>query len=185
MPSKLFESDRIRLRALEEDDLPLFHQWWSDPEIAHYQASDAIRLNQEQTNTDLFRTWFKDGPADAGFTIVHASEGRPIGFCNLWGATVKNRSAEVAIILDKPYWGRGLGTEALRLLVRYAFTEVNLHRLHLSVHAFNPRAIRAYEKVGFRRVGTLREAVFRAGRWHDVVLMDLLQREYLEGAGGG
>lgn len=182
MPNYLFESDRIRLRALEEEDLPLFHEWWSDPELAHYQVSNVIRLNQEQTNTDLFRRWFKDASADAGFTIIHKSEARPIGFCNLWGATVKNRSADIAILIDKPHWGQGLGTEALGLLVNYAFTEINLHRLQLSVHAYNARAIRAYEKVGFKAIGTQREAIFRAGRWHDVLLMDMLQSEHLEGA---
>lgn len=180
MTRDLFEGDRVRFRAVSEDDLPLFHAWWSDPEVARLQVDTNVRLAQESTNIEMFRGWFADGPANAGFTIVHRVRDEPIGFCNLWGASVKNRDAALAILIAEPYWGQGLGTEALRLLVHYGFCEMNLHRLHLSVHAFNERALRAYERAGFRECGRARQALFRDGRWHDVVAMDQLQPEYLE-----
>ena len=183
-PHDYFQSERVLLRELLDSDLPLFHEWWNDPEVAHYQVGEMVRLNQEQTNTEMFRNWFKPEGANIGFTIVERASSEPIGVVNMWGASVKNRSATLAILVAKSHWNQGLGTEALQLVLNYAFNELNLHRVELTVFGFNTRAIRAYEKVGFRQVGRQREAIFRGGQWHDVVLMDILQREFREKAGG-
>jgi len=175
----VFRTPRLTFRALHPDDLPAFHRWWSDPEIARFQVNGAIRLKKEETNTAMFERWFEDSPSGVGFSVVLTETDTLIGFCNLWGATIKDRSAYLGILLEKAHWGQGLGTEALNLLLHYAFTELNYHRVELTVNDFNARAIRAYQKVGFREVGRRREAIFREGTWHDEVIMDVLQREYL------
>ncbi|MED4174038.1 GNAT family protein, partial [Halalkalibacterium halodurans] len=91
----------------------------------------------------------------------------------------KNRNAECIIdIGEKTYWGKGYGFEALRLLLNYAFLEMNLHRVSLRVFSFNKKAIRLYEKLGFKHEGTSRQCLYRYGQWHDIVHMGILKDEY-------
>jgi diamine N-acetyltransferase len=90
----------------------------------------------------------------------------------------RHRSGELQIrIGDAASRGRGLGTEAVRLLCDFGFADLNLHRIYLHVFASNSRAIGAYEKAGFVREGLLRQAAYIDGQWVDVVLMGLI-REY-------
>ncbi len=81
-------------------------------------------------------------------------------------------------------WGRGLGTEATELMVGHAFERLVLHRVGLTVFSYNMRAIRAYEKVGFRIEGRLRDAIQREGRYFDEVQMGILADEWLESSRG-
>jgi aminoglycoside 6'-N-acetyltransferase len=88
------------------------------------------------------------------------------------------RHAGIDIFLATAHEGAGLGTEALRLLARHLIQERGHHRLVIDPAAANERAIRAYERVGFRPVGAMREYHLGAdGTWHDGLLMDLLARE--------
>ena len=75
--------------------------------------------------------------------------------------------------------GKGYGTEALGLLVEYGFQQLNFHSICLHVYSFNERAIRAYKKIGFKEAGRLRECYWADGRWHDRLIMDLLDHEWL------
>lgn len=182
----MFESERVRLRGLLEPDLSALHRWWIDPEIMRLQTHLAIRLDDEATNRERFATWYRPTDGGAAFSIVLRETEELVGACSLWGAEAKNRDAEMSIVIGrKELWGRGLGPEAIDLLLAYGFAELNLHRVHLVVLAFNTRAIRAYEKVGFVEEGRMRERVFRDGAWHDHVIMGMLQREFLSRTEGG
>jgi RimJ/RimL family protein N-acetyltransferase len=90
-----------------------------------------------------------------------------------------NRSANIRIALfAEPYFGKGLGSEALRLMLDYGFGALNLHRISLGVYAFNARAIHVYEKLGFKREGVLRDALFYDGVYHDEIVMSILEDEW-------
>jgi RimJ/RimL family protein N-acetyltransferase len=91
------------------------------------------------------------------------------------------------VIGEREYWGKGYGTDAMNLLTRYAFMELNLHRVSLGVHSYNTRALRCYEKAGFRTEGAIRGETFREGRRSDDIYMGILRREWeiLEKAGQG
>ncbi len=176
----MFESERLRFRAFDaEHDVPIFQAWWADPEVMQFQLSNAIRLKQDETTEGMFKSWFGDDDSAVGFVIVLKETDEAIGFINLWGIKPKNRNAELGVLIGrKDLWGQGLGKEALHVLLRYAFAELNLHRIMLRVFANNERAIRAYRSVGFVEEGRLREEIFREGRWLDSVVMGILQREY-------
>ena len=73
---------------------------------------------------------------------------------------------------------RGYGTEAVELLLGYGFNVLNLNNIMLTVFAFNKRALRCYEKAGFRVIGKRRKARFYAGRYHDEIFMDILAQEF-------
>lgn len=102
-----------------------------------------------------------------------------IGFVALFGIEWNNQCGKMAIgIGDPKHRGKGYGTDALRLILRYGFCELNLHRIGLDVISYNGRAIRAYQKAGFQVEGTMREAVQRDGHKYDRILMSILRNEY-------
>jgi RimJ/RimL family protein N-acetyltransferase len=113
------------------------------------------------------------------FSIVECATDRLIGRCLLFGIDAVNRSAMFGILIgEKEYWDRGYGSEATCLLLDYAFNLLNLHSVMLGVFGFNERAIRSYEKVGFKVIGRRREARIIAGKAWDAVLMDILEEEF-------
>ncbi len=166
---------KVRLRAIERDDIPRFVKWLNDPQVREHLAMyRPISFAQEEK-------WFERhaelDPADHVYAI-ETQEGVHIGNTGLHAIDWKNRSAEFGILIgEKEYWSQGYGADATATLVGYAFGELNLHRVHLRVDADNPRAIRCYEKAGFRLEGTMRDAVFTEGRYKDQLLMSILRPE--------
>lgn len=170
--------DRIYLRPVEVEDVPVLQKWVNDPEVNQYLG---VYLPY---NAVREREWveglYKD-PANVVLVIALIEGDRPIGNCGLHQLRMDppNRCAELGIVIGEPeFQNRGYGAEAMRLLCGYGFNRLNLHRIGLRVYEYNRRAIRCYEKVGFRREGALREGRFLDGRWHDVVLMGLLEHEF-------
>lgn len=115
---------------------------------------------------------------DIGVVIERIEDGEVLGGAMVWGMSVAAPVGTLAISLRPEHVGRGYGTEAVRLVVDHAFRSTPLHRIGLGVYAFNDRARRCYEAVGFREEGRRREVVFADGAWHDVVLMGLLRSEW-------
>jgi RimJ/RimL family protein N-acetyltransferase len=163
----------VRLRAIERSDIPAFVLWLNDPErrrgllvtdpMSH--AREEVWFERQLASED--RVLAIEVETDSGWTHV--------GNVALVKVNWKDRTGSVAIMIgEKAHEGRGLAADAMRTLVRHAFGELNLHRLELEVFDFNERAIRCYERCGFRREGTKREALFRDGRYWDVHVMGLL-----------
>jgi RimJ/RimL family protein N-acetyltransferase len=110
---------------------------------------------------------------------IIAFQGRLIGDIRLDRLNVIDRRALMAIgIYDPQLLGKGLGSEAICLVLHHAFTELRLHRIGIRVLAYNTRAIRAYEKCGFTIEGREREAAFVNGVWHDDMMMGLLETDF-------
>jgi RimJ/RimL family protein N-acetyltransferase len=92
---------------------------------------------------------------------------------------MQDRRASFAIGIHSPNWlGKGIGTDATRMVLKFAFSTLKLHRISLRVIAYNSRAIRSYEKSGFVIEGREREAGFVDGEWHDDIMMGILDREF-------
>ena len=189
-------SDRIRLRAAERSDIPLFVSWLNDPEVT---AGTTLVYPMSQAEEEI---WFDDTlkqpaaqhpmviemripgerpPGSVSFppgAMPVEVDWVPIGTCNYFAIDWRSRSSEVGILIgEKRFWNQGYGTEAMRLLVKHGFETLNLHRVWLRVYANNPRAIRAYEKVGFIHEGRMREAIYKNGSYIDVLLMSILENE--------
>jgi RimJ/RimL family protein N-acetyltransferase len=112
--------------------------------------------------------------------MIRALDGdRLIGFVGLGGIQWNNGDAFVGISLgERQDWGKGYGTDAMRVLLRYAFDELNLHRVSLDVFEYNPRAIRSYEKAGFTVEGRCRQYLHREGKRWDLIFMGILREEW-------
>jgi RimJ/RimL family protein N-acetyltransferase len=168
----------IRLRPVERDDLPRFVAWFGDPEVRRH-LSVYLPFSQAQEER-----WFENmleriARQEAIVLCIETLDGTPIGNIGLHAIKWKDRSAEMGISIgEKAYWNQGYGTDAIRTLLGLAFGEMNLHRISLRVDADNARAIRCYEKAGFQREGTFRDAVFREGKYIDQHVMSILETEH-------
>ena len=171
--------ERVRLRAVERSDLPYFQEWLSDAEVTEGLATwlPLSMADEEQWFERMLRLEPEEKPLaidlkeDAGWRLIGNS-----GFFNIeW----TNRCAEVGLFIgDKSVWNKGYGTETVRLLLKHGFESLNLNRIYLRVYSTNPRARRSYEKVGFVLEGTLREAVYRHGKYAGVHIMSVLRSEW-------
>ena len=185
------EGERVRLRADEPEDAPAFAAWINDPEIRHlvggaaYQYSlvaeeEAIRARR--VSDWEHGVWFAIEATDGG----HGAAPRLIGNLDLRKLDAESRRGEIGMLIgDRAYWDAGYGSDALRTVCRWAFADLDLHRIELTVAAYNPRARCAYEKVGFVVEGRMREHRYIAGRYHDTIVMGLLRSEFETEAGSG
>jgi len=117
----------------------------------------------------------------ASFIIAVGGDLRAVGEVVINNIDHDNHSANIRISLFSEHdFNKGYGTEAMRLMVDYGFKTLNLHRIELGVYAFNPRAIRVYEKIGFIQEGVLRDALYWDGEYIDEVTMSILAHEWQE-----
>ena len=174
----MFNGELIILGPIQRDYLPHYVEWLNDWEVRKFLAASLPQPLTLQDEED----WFNRHRGDKDslvFAILANGEGRLIGNCGLDQIDWTNRHAVFGIFIgDKNYWGKGYGTDATRTVLRYAFEEAGFHRIELVVFDFNPRAIRVYEKVGFRLEGTRRQALYREGAWHDEHIMAILREEW-------
>ena len=170
--------DRVRLRGVREDDLATLAKWEMDPGRMA-TLSSRVAPPSEATAKERIAKWSANEKDDLGFAI-ETLEDPPVlvGLIRLWGARPKDRCATLGIALGREHIGRGYGSDAVRVMVGYAFRELGLHRLQLGVAPFNQAGIRAYQKAGFVEEGRRREAVLHDGRWYDQVLMSILDHEW-------
>jgi diamine N-acetyltransferase len=171
--------ERVRLRAVERGDIPKYYDWVNDPEVTR-----GLSLYLPMSNADEEK-WFEralEGDPNEKPLAIEVKDGdgwKLIGNCGLFGIEWVNRSAELGILIgDKAAWNKGFGTETMVLLLRHGFETLNLNRLFLRVYGANARAVRAYQKAGFIEEGRMREAVFKNGRYDDIIIMSVLRSEW-------
>jgi RimJ/RimL family protein N-acetyltransferase len=164
--------ERVRLRELRDADLPSLQDWWRDPEVAVF--NNQVKPQPDALVEEMLRGWSRNDAAGSAAFCIETLDGALAGHVALFGAETQNRCATFGIFLDPARQGLGLGSDATRLMVRYGFETLGLHRIELTVHALNARAIAAYEKAGFVREGLLRGKLYYAGAFRDQVIMGVL-----------
>ena len=173
----MLEGTLVRLRAREPEDLERAYAWINDPEVIRH-----LTTRYPMSRADEER-WLRETPANAfanGVALaIETKEGDHIGTIDLLEVRPEDRKAQLAIMIgDKACWSKGYGTDAILTLLRFAFDEMNLNRVWLSVHDSNERAIACYKKCGFQQEGRLRQERFKDGRYGDVLIMGLLREEF-------
>jgi RimJ/RimL family protein N-acetyltransferase len=152
-------------------------KWFNDPEITQFLLMYPPMTLEAEEN------WFQNSLHETNekYFCIHditREDQLLIGNCGVridW----KNRVGNVGIVIGKKeYWGKGFGTEAMQLLVNYAFNTLNLHRVELDTYSHNIRAQKSYTKIGFKIEGTKRDAVYIDGKYRDVVVMSILKEEF-------
>jgi RimJ/RimL family protein N-acetyltransferase len=168
----------VRLRPNSLDDLERYLVWVNDPEVTRFQG---IRypLSRAAEEEWLKESLGKTSPPEIVLAIETLTDTRHIGSIGLHDIQRENRRAVLGVMIgDKTCWDRGYGTDALQTLLRFAFDEVNLHRVQLLVHEHNARAIACYRKCGLVEEGRLREDWYQDGRYADTIVMGVLASEF-------
>jgi RimJ/RimL family protein N-acetyltransferase len=180
----MIRGERVNLRAVEPTDYPLLTRWLNDPDVmihwgrpgntvSHEEVESAERAEASRPNSRKY--------------IIETRDRAPIGQIDYYDLDWQNRSAWVSIMIGDPeFWSGGYGTDAMRALLNYLFRQLALHRVALTAHESNERALRSYAKNGFVREGTLRDWAFFDGGWVNGVMMSVLRDDFLRltGAGG-
>jgi RimJ/RimL family protein N-acetyltransferase len=161
---------------MDTNDAEKFAEWLNDLEV-----TVNLTLYPSVINTENEKIFLENLSKEHNYSIIDTSADKLIGTCGFLGLDHLNQTGEVGIFIgDKNYWNKGYGTEALTLLLDYGFKALNLHNVLLRVYAFNERAKRCYEKIGFKPIGKRREALRRGGKTYDIILLDLLYTEFYE-----
>ena len=177
-PSNLLCSSKVRLAALTPNDLPTITHWYQNAEFLRLldalpaypktEAALAQWLEETHRSTDAFL-----------FAIRLRDNDDVIGYIELDGILWSHGVSGVSIAIgDAKDWGKGYGYEGMQLALRFAFDELNLHRVQLTAFSYNKRAIALYEKLGFQREGVHREHLHRDGRRYDMYLYGLLRPKW-------
>ena len=175
---------QIYLRPLERDDLnERYLRWLNDPEVSRYLESGLFP--QTQSDLEGFYNGVVGSSKQVVLAIADKESNQHIGNIKLGPINWVHRRATLGILIgEKEFWGKGISTEATRLMVEYAFQRLNLRRIVLGVYAEHQAAVRSYEKVGFKIEGRFREDMFHEGQYKDSLWMALLCSEYNDSARG-
>lgn len=177
MANDIFQGESVHLRPFEpERESKLFATWNQNSQYMTLLDSGPANL----WPASMIKEWIeKERRFDYSFVIIPNGSETPIGMVGLDGLNWSARNAWVGIGIGEPeYWGKGYGTDAMRIILRFAFLELNLWRVNLNVFEYNERAQKSYLKVGFREEGRLRQWMKRDGRRWDLIYMGVLRSDW-------
>jgi RimJ/RimL family protein N-acetyltransferase len=174
----IFYGSRIRLTAVRPEDSHMYARWYEDSEFSRlYDYRPAYPRSPARMRAIVE----EDDKANDGYPFairMHYSE-EMIGIVNLDGIAWNHRTGWLGIAIGDPaHRGQGYGTEAMEIVLYFAFREINLHRVQLTVFSYNTGAIRMYERLGFTREGAWRQALHRDGERYDMLMFGLLEPEW-------
>jgi RimJ/RimL family protein N-acetyltransferase len=166
------------LRGVEKEDIEPVREWLTDPELLHVLGARPIPISNIDAEKlpELFR--LREGRVLA----ITTRDKQLVGLIAVGNFHEFNRTAQVIVLIgNRGEWGRGFGTDALRMVTKFAFDDLNLNSLEAYIPEFNSRALKAFAKVGYQREGQLRQRLFLRGRYWDVVVASAIR----EGWNGG
>lgn len=181
MKCELFEGVLVRLSMIDPDLYSANAERWArNSEFLRLASSSVAIPYSVRQITEWYEKYFLEpAPNEYHFTIHTRDVGRLVGDIELDGISWPNRECYVGISIGDPEdWGKGYGTDAMRIILKYAFTELNLRHVSLNTFEYNPRAIRSYEKAGFCHEGRVRKYLNRNGRRWDLLYMGILYEEW-------
>lgn len=171
----MLKGEKVVLRPVKEDDFQLFLNWFNNPDVLQYVAwyLPMTEMYERQWIANLS----KPHSNKVVFVIV-MPPGIPIGTCGLHSIDYHHQVATFGIVIGATAeQGKGYGYQAGKLLIKYAFEELNLHRLNSDVLDYNERSIKLHKKLGFIEEGRMRKCKFKKGKFHDLIVFGLLRSE--------
>src|SRR6266498_4309737 len=177
----IFTGELVHLGAVDPEEMSkALSHWNRDSEYTRLLNMTVRPLNSAKAIQKWLEKEIEEmSPTDFFFSIRTLDEDKFIGGLGLNVISWASREAFIGIFIGaREYWGKGCGTDAMSIMLRYAFTELNLWRVSLGVFDYNPRAIRSYEKVGFRHEGRMRQYLNHEGKRWDILFMGILREEW-------
>jgi len=175
--------EKVILRAIEERDCEIMRQMINDPEIEHFIVGWAFPVS-EYAQKQWYQNHSSDNLMNSGvlrLIIADKNDDTALGQISLSEFSWRDRSAQTGIkIHSKSDRAKGIGTDAMYTLMRYAFDELGLNRLEARYYDYNASSAALHKKVGFKNEGVLRQASYKNGKYHDVCVTSILADEYRE-----
>jgi ribosomal-protein-alanine N-acetyltransferase len=173
--------DEFILRKASHDDAEEYLEYMADADVTRYVPEECIPRNLERVreeieySLDLFRY-----RRSIYWTLARKDNNKLVGSCgfNYWNRD--HARAEISYDLHKKYWGKGIMTKTAKAVLGFAFTQMELHRVEATVTPTNQGSLRVLNKLGFKKEGILREQKLLHGKFHDAIILSMLQREYLK-----
>lgn len=167
-----------KLREIDKKDLPIINKWRNDYELIKYLGAPYRFIN-----ISVDEKWFENYMSSRNNTVrcavVDGNNDEILGLITLAAIDYLNQSAELHIMIGgKQNQNKGLGTFAVREMLKHAFYNLNMHRVELTVLETNSRAIHLYEKVGFVHEGTKRDSNYKNGEFENMRLYSILKDEF-------
>ena len=154
-------------------------KWNRDSEQHRLADSDPAQLWSEKKLKEFIEKRAEGNPQGFRFWIRALEDDTLIGGSGLWVSSWNHADAWIGIFIgNRDYWSKGYGTDAMRLVVQYGFLELNLRRISLGLHAYNERALKTYQKIGFQMEGTMRGEVLKDETRFDSFWMGILREEW-------
>jgi RimJ/RimL family protein N-acetyltransferase len=174
-----YATETAKLRPIRADDARISEKWRNDPAVRDPSLGFRFPVTAAMEDRWIAGVLLPDDNTRVMFAVEDATDGVLVGFVYLQEIEWIARHAAFGILLgDRSRHSRGIGTDALRIMLRFGFEMLNLQKIHLTVAASNARARKLYEREGFHHDGTLRRHIFLDGAYHDLVQMSLLLEEY-------
>jgi RimJ/RimL family protein N-acetyltransferase len=180
--TQLFEGRDIRFGLIDPDETgKAFTRWNRDSEFMRLLDSNPTSFRSQRGMQKMLERDLENQKSDRQWFTIHTlADDKLLGDINLSVDHWPSREAFVGLgIGERDFWGKGYGTDVMKIILRYAFTEVNLQRVTLNSFEYNPRAIRSYEKAGFRHEGRQRQLLNREGKRWDMLYMGILREEWM------
>lgn len=174
---KKLVGERIYLSPRNVEDVEIFTEWLNDFYITDYTGRSYQTLTLQGE-----KAYLENEQNDKNvFAIIDLQTDEMIGTVGLHNIDHINRTATLGIFIgNKNYWSKGYGTEAIKLILDFGFNYLNLNNIHLDLMEFNVRALKCYEKCGFKEIGRRRKCKFINGKYYDSISMDILAEEFTE-----
>jgi ribosomal-protein-alanine N-acetyltransferase len=169
--------NNIYLRSVEMGDASLIQKWHNDPELRKLARCGELPVTVVSEEKDIKISF--DSKDETYLMIVKKLKNQPIGFIRVNCLTNPSRNVWLRMIIgDKNSWGKHYASNALQLVLKWLFSELNIHRVTLETYATNKRAFKFFKKIGFKQEGIAREAHFSDGTFDDIICCGLLKREF-------
>jgi RimJ/RimL family protein N-acetyltransferase len=179
----LFRGELVRF-TFEEPDVRTKAEvrWQRDTEFIRLADSDPSHLSSEKKIKEWFDQQAERGPKPerVSFSVRTLEEDKFIGDLGLWIDLIHSEAWVGLGIGEREFWSKGYGTDMMKLCMQYVFAELGVERLSLGLFEYNPRALRSYEKCGFRLEGRSRKELPREGKRYDSLWMGILREEWLQ-----
>lgn len=171
------DGKKICLRQYAVRDIDTWYNWFNDAQVVKFMDQRRWPNTKEKQKQYLER--ISASSSDMQLAVVYKSNDKLIGTVGLHGIDAINRNADISVIIgDKSYWGKGVAKEAVGLLIRHAFEMLNLHKLTAGFISGNTASEKLFKFFGFKKEALLSEQVYLDGKYHDIVRMGLLKKEY-------
>jgi len=178
----LFRGELVRLTAEDPETFAKSEvRWQRDSEFGRLADSKVVHLFSEKKLKEWAEKRFEKGPQPERypFSVRTLAEDKLIGFLGLYLELIHSEAWVGIAIGERDFWGKGYGTDMMNVCLRYAFLELGVQRVSLALNSYNPRALRSYEKAGFRLEGRTRKDILREGKRTDTLWMGILRHEWL------